>query len=201
MISTGASAAILPLPFTRRAAVDPAGPVSSTILIVAAGALPAQQGERRRDAIQVDVAALDMPVPRCRESRPGMQDPRVVEHDAVARAEPEGQRQLRPGEDLGECPVGSVERDRPLCRICGTVSGAGCKGCIERLLTRISRIAPRGSTEIIGRLAVSSALASVYANVTGVPVRTANAAGFSSRSSRAAAKPSSRPESPPAAAV
>src|SRR5215471_15330388 len=72
---------------------------------------------------------------------------------------------------------------------------------MDRPLNLTSRIRPRGSTPIMGRVARSSAVASEYAKVTGVRARMSNADGSAARSRAAAMKPSTRPESPPSAAV
>src|SRR5262249_59667410 len=88
----------------------------------ASGDMPRGRGtrRRRRDAVKVGIAALQVPPPRRVEARPCVQDPRVVEDDAVARVEPEGQHQLRPHDHFSEGPVGRVERDHifPPCPPC-----------------------------------------------------------------------------------
>lgn len=72
---------------------------------------------------------------------------------------------------------------------------------MERLLKRISRIRPSGSTSIRGRCARSSVRESAKENSTGTRVSTSKARGSSRRSSAAAWKPSTSPESPPFASL
>ena len=71
---------------------------------------------------------------------------------------------------------------------------------MDRLFSRTAVIRPAGVSEISGWLADSSAVASAYSNRHGVAVSTAKDAGSARRSSAAAAKPSTRPLSPPMSA-
>jgi len=77
--------------------------------------VPAQHRQGAQQAVQVGVAALQVPLPRRGERGPGVQDPGVVEDQAVARRQPQPQPELRPRQ-------GSAPGSRYGLSVCGGIS-------------------------------------------------------------------------------
>ena len=75
-----------------------------------AGRPPSQHGQGAGQPVQVGVTPLQVPAAGHAERRTGVQDPGVVEDQAVTRGEPQVQLAFGPGQQLGPPPVGRVER-------------------------------------------------------------------------------------------
>src|SRR3978361_143303 len=70
-----------------------------------------QHGERRRQSVEIGVTTLEMTLPRpVAERGTGMQDARVVEHDAIPGRQADVQPQLRAVQHLGEAPHRAVHQ-------------------------------------------------------------------------------------------
>ncbi len=76
---------------------------------VECGGAPVQHGQRGGERVQVGVAPLEAAAAALLERRPGVQQPDVVEDQAVARPEPELHPERRAQRDRGEPPVRGVE--------------------------------------------------------------------------------------------
>jgi hypothetical protein len=77
----------------------------------------AHQRERGREFVQVRPARLQVALAGADERGPPVQDPGVIENEAVPRAELEQQRLARLSDHVGEGPVGIVEDDDLIARL------------------------------------------------------------------------------------